>query len=84
MPVSWLGMMCLSFSNQKLETEVRTCPLPGMGVGSTTSKADRRSVVTISKLFTIHFVDVAHLAAIEQFEALDVSLEQRFGHGDSL
>jgi hypothetical protein len=35
-------------ANQKSATAVSTWPLPGIGVGNTTSKADRRSVVTIS------------------------------------
>ncbi len=42
--------MCFSLSNQKAETRVSTVPLPGIGVGMTTSKADRRSVVTIRSL----------------------------------
>jgi len=35
-------------SNQNLEMVVSTCPLPGIGSGSTTSNALSRSVVTIS------------------------------------
>ena len=47
---AWLGTMAFSLSNQKAETLVSTSPLPAIGVGITTSKADRRSVVTISSL----------------------------------
>jgi len=42
--------MAFSLSNQKADTRVSTSPLPGIGVGITTSNADRRSVVTISSL----------------------------------
>jgi len=42
----WLSAL----SNQKADTRVRTSPFPGIGVGITTSNADRRSVVTISSL----------------------------------
>ena len=48
MPVSWLGMIWPRRWNQKLATEVSTSPLPGMGSGRITSKAERRSEVTIS------------------------------------
>ena len=44
----WLGTMALVLSNQKLAICVSTTPLSGMGVGKITSKADRRSVVTMS------------------------------------
>ena len=36
------------FSNQKAEISLSTRPLSGIGSGSTTSKADSRSEVTIS------------------------------------
>jgi hypothetical protein len=36
-------------ANQKFEIAVSTRPLPGIGSGSTTSKADRRSLATISR-----------------------------------
>ena len=36
-------------ANQKFDIAVSTAPLPGIGWESTTSKADSRSVVTISK-----------------------------------
>jgi hypothetical protein len=39
-----------SFSNQKFDIAFRTRPLSGIGWFSTTSNADRRSVVTISSL----------------------------------
>ncbi len=48
MPERWLGMIAPSFSNQKLDTAVSTRPLSGIGSGRMTSKADSRSVVTIS------------------------------------
>jgi hypothetical protein len=35
-------------SNQNREIRVSTAPLPGIGLGSTTSNALRRSVVTMS------------------------------------
>jgi hypothetical protein len=44
-----LGTTAASRSNQKFDSAVSTAPLPGIGSGSTTSKADRRSVVTISR-----------------------------------
>jgi hypothetical protein len=47
-PVNWLGRMFDNFPNQKSATAVSTLPLSGMGVGRTTSKADSRSVVTMS------------------------------------
>ena len=40
--------MCWVRANQKFEMEFSTRPLSGMGSGSTTSKAESRSVVTIS------------------------------------
>ena len=40
--------MCRVFSNQKFEISVSTRPFPGIGSGNTTSKADSRSVATIS------------------------------------
>ena len=36
-------MTWASFSNQKSESAVSTLPLPGTGLGSTTSNADSRS-----------------------------------------
>ncbi len=47
--ITWLGMMSLNFSNQKLLIWVRTAPLSGMGSFITTSKALRRSVATSSR-----------------------------------
>ncbi len=44
----WFGTMCRVRANQKFEIVVSTRPLPGIGSGSTTSKALSRSVVTIS------------------------------------
>ncbi len=46
-PVRWFGTMWPSFSNQKSLIWFNTMPLPGIGSFMTTSKADRRSVVTI-------------------------------------
>src|SRR5690606_39786825 len=45
-----LGMMSASCLNQKFDIAVSTCPLPGMGCGRITSKADRRSVWMTSSL----------------------------------
>ena len=50
MPVSWFGTMCPSLANQKFAISFSTRPLSGMGSGSTTSKAESRSLVTISIL----------------------------------
>src|SRR5690348_18263265 len=47
-PVRWFGTSCAVLPNQKLETCVNISPLPGIGSGSTTSNADRRSLATIS------------------------------------
>ena len=44
----WLAMMALVFANQKLEICVSTIPLSGIGVGRMTSKAERRSLTTMS------------------------------------
>src|SRR5262245_29983995 len=50
MPVRWLAITWSSLSNQKNDSAVSTSPLRGIGVGSTTSKADRRSVWMTSSL----------------------------------
>ena len=55
-------MTSRSVSNQNSESCVSTRPLSGIGVGSTTSKADRRSVATSSRSLA-DLVEVAHLAA---------------------
>src|SRR3989338_5331129 len=44
MPVRWFGITCRSLSNQKFDTLVSTSPLPGIGSGRITSKAESRSV----------------------------------------
>ena len=49
MPVRWLAMMCAVRSNQKLLIWQSISPLPGIGSGSTTSNALRRSVATINR-----------------------------------
>ena len=41
--------ICRVRSNQKRDRAVSTAPFPGMGSGSTTSKAEMRSVVTIKR-----------------------------------
>src|SRR5437762_2100596 len=46
----WLGTMCFVRLNQKADIWVSTRPFSGIGVGKTTSKAERRSVVTMSRL----------------------------------
>ncbi len=43
-------MMCVVRANQKREISLRMLPFSGMGSGSTTSNADRRSVVTMSSV----------------------------------
>ncbi len=47
--MKWLGTMSLVRSNQKAEIRFRTSPLSAMPVGNTTSKAEMRSVATISR-----------------------------------
>lgn len=48
-PVSWLGTTWASLANQKFAISVSTRPLSGIGSGSTTSKAESRSLTTMSK-----------------------------------
>ena len=50
MPVRWLGTMSERRSNQNRARALSTRPLSGIGSLSTTSNADRRSVVTINIL----------------------------------
>ena len=45
----WLGTKWLVCRNQKADIRFKTNPLLGMPVGRTTSKADMRSVATISR-----------------------------------
>src|SRR5687767_4330376 len=45
----WFGTICAVCANQKFESCVRTLPLSGIGVGSTTSNAERRSLATITR-----------------------------------
>ena len=47
-PVRWWGTMCESRSNQNSATRVSSSPLPGMGSPMITSKAEMRSLATIS------------------------------------
>src|SRR3989304_4331988 len=44
----WFGAIAFVRSNQKLESRVSTRPFCGMGVGRTTSNAERRSLATIT------------------------------------
>jgi len=44
----WFGTIFAVRPNQKFDSCVRTLPLSGIGVGSTTSNADRRSDATIT------------------------------------
>ena len=62
--------MCAVLANQKFEMELSTRPLSGIGSGSTTSKADSRSVVTMSIESRVDLVDVAHLAGVDLLQAL--------------
>jgi hypothetical protein len=50
MPVSWLGTMWPSLPNQKFAISLSTRPFSGMGSGRITSKAESRSLTTISIL----------------------------------
>src|SRR5687767_22763 len=45
----WFGTICAVCANQKFESCVSTLPLSGIGVGSTTSNAERRSLATITR-----------------------------------
>ena len=47
--IMWLGTTDSVASNQKADIWVSTQPLSGMPLGSTTSKADTRSVATSSR-----------------------------------
>ena len=47
-PVRWLGQICPSLSNQNSVICVSSSPLPGMGSPMITSKAEMRSLATIS------------------------------------
>ena len=48
----WFGTMSVVCSNQYRDNPVRTCPFPGMSVGRTTSKAEMRSVATITRAWS--------------------------------
>ena len=48
MQMKWLGMLPAVMANQKAEMLERTTPFSGMAVGRTTSKAEMRSVATMS------------------------------------
>jgi hypothetical protein len=50
MPVRLFGTSFARRANQKFDIVFSTRPLPGIGSFITTSKADSRSVVTISSL----------------------------------
>ena len=50
MPVRWFGTTSASRSNQNSAMRFSTRPLSGMGSAMTTSKAESRSLVTISSL----------------------------------
>ena len=49
MATKWFGTMSFVRSNQKADIWHNTAPLSGTAVGSTTSKADIRSVATMRK-----------------------------------
>jgi len=49
--IRWLGTRPLVRANQTFEICVSTTPFSGIGVGRTTSKAESRSLVTISNSF---------------------------------
>ena len=65
------------FANQNSEIWVSTWPLKGIGSGNTTSKADSRSVATISRCSLVHIVDIAHLALVNFFETAQARLKKR-------
>ena len=70
--------MCRVFANQNSEIRVSTSPLNGIGSGSTTSKADSRSVVDDQQVLGVHVVDVAHLALVNLLQAAHAGLEKRW------
>ena len=48
-PSRWFGMIDAVSANQNRDNAVSTRPLSGIGVGSTTSNAERRSEATSSR-----------------------------------
>ena len=60
--------MCRVRANQKFEICVSTCPLPGIGSGSTTSKALKPVRGDDQHVSRIDGVDVAHLALVQPDE----------------
>jgi len=47
--IRWFTTISVIFVNQKADMRVRMEPLPGIGFGITTSKAEIRSVAMISR-----------------------------------
>ncbi len=73
-----MSVICL---NQNSESIVRISPFPGMGFGMMTSKAEIRSVATMSR-YLPQVVEVADLAAVDELQAFEICLvEGRLGHG---
>ena len=70
----WLGMRWPSLPNQKLDRAVSTSPLPG--IGSSQDDVERGQAVGLDhqQLVLAHGVDVAHLAAVQEGQALEVSI----------
>ncbi len=60
------GTDARSCANQKLDIWHSISPLPGIGSGSTTSKADRRSDRDHQQPVAGQFIDIADLAAMQQ------------------
>jgi hypothetical protein len=58
-------MMCESRLNQNSDIDVSTCPLPGIGVGKTTSKAEMRSVCDQQPRL-VTGIEITHFAAMQE------------------
>jgi hypothetical protein len=71
MPVSWLGTMWPSLSNQKLRQPPQHLALAGDRVGQDDVEGRQAIAGDDQQLVGIDGVDVAHLAAAEQRQAGD-------------
>ena len=54
-------------------------PLPGIGSGRMTSKAEMRSVATNQQALRVDAIDVADLAACDELQTAQIRFEQSFG-----
>ena len=65
MPTMWFGTASRVRSNQNADIWLSTAPLPGTGVGRTTSNAEILSVATMSMRPPPMIVSVPDLAAVD-------------------